>query len=190
MKTKLAALLFTGLLGTALAQEPTVITSPAPAPSAPAAASPAPDRMVYAPRLPVAAELANIAAAQGQTVERIEQTASEISITTKAADGRITTVAYYLLASAGNTPAAVGPDGQPATQTTVVVHSQPQVVYHDPYYYGGYPYYYGYPYWYPYPVSIGIGFGWGYYGHGYYGHGYYGGYHGHGGYYGGGGHHH
>src|SRR5882757_9523061 len=80
MKTKLIPVLIfaAGLLGTALAAEPESAASPA-------VPAPAPDRTIFAPRLPSPAELTDIAAAQGQSIERIEQTASQVTVTTKTA---------------------------------------------------------------------------------------------------------
>jgi hypothetical protein len=82
------------LLGEAGAQTPAssapVVTpsSPAPAVAAPAPATApapaaAPNQVIYSPRLPSAAELTNAAAAQGVSVERIEQTTSQITVTYK-----------------------------------------------------------------------------------------------------------
>ncbi|MES1194823.1 MAG: hypothetical protein ABUL65_02940 [Opitutus sp.] len=170
MKTKLIPVLIlaAGLLGTASAAEPETAASPA----APALA---PDRTIFSPRLPSPAELTEIAAAQGQTIERIEQTASQVTITTKTAEGRTTTVLYQLLSTAGNAPAArVATTAPRATVTSVVVQDDdPDVVYVPRYrYYGGYD-----PVWdYWPPLALGIGLGWTFHG-GYYGHGHYGWHH-------------
>lgn len=168
MKTKLIPVLLfaAGLLGTALAAE----SETAPSPAAPA---PAPDRTVFAPRLPSPAELTDIAAAQGQSIERIEQTASQVTVTTKTADGRTTTVLYQLLSTAANAPAArVATTAPRAAVTQVVVQDDdPEVVYVPRYRYYGYD-----PVWdYWPPVTLGIGLGWSF--HGDYGHGHYGGWH-------------
>jgi hypothetical protein len=168
MKTKLIPVLIfaAGLLGTALAAESETATSPA-------APAPAPDRTIFAPRLPSPAELTDIAAAQGQSIERIEQTASQVTVVTKAADGRTTTVLYQLLATAASAPARVATAPR-ATVTNVVVQDAPEVVYYDAPRYR----YYGYdPVWdYWPPVTLGIGLGWTFHG-GYYGRGHYGWHH-------------
>ena len=155
MKTTLiTSVLFSAacLAGGARAQ---VVQAAAPAPAVPTVA-PAnalvPNQTVYAPRLPSANELTNIAAAQGLAVERIEQTASQVTVVYRSANGQTTTVAYLLL------PGAAGNSAPTATQTTpppaVVYADAPRVVYYDGY---GPGYYYP-GYWYP-PVSIGLGFG-------------------------------
>ncbi len=166
MKTKLIPVLIfaAGLLGTALAAESETAASPA-APALP------PDRTIFAPRLPSPAELTDIAAAQGQSIERIEQTASQVTITTKAPDGRTTTVLYQLLSTAANAPAARTATTAPrATVTRVVVQDdEPEVVYVPRSRY--YSYYDPvWDYW-P-PLALGIGLGWSF--HGGYGHDHYG----------------
>ncbi len=159
MKTKLIPVLIfaAGLLGTSLAAEPESTASPA-------APAPTPDRTIFAPRLPSPAELTDIAAAQGQSIERIELTASQVSVTTKAADGRTTTVLYQLLSTAGNAPARVAKAPR-ATVTSVVVEDEPEVVYVPRYRYYSYD-----PVWdYWPPLALGIGLGWTFHG-GSYGH--------------------
>lgn len=178
MKTRFFALIFSlGLMGAAFAQEAAVTESPA-------APAPAPDRTVYAPRLPKPTELTKIAAAQGLVIDRIEETPAQMIVTTRNAEGRTTTVAYRLLATAGNWPATSSNSTtvtESAPQTTVVtVKPRPANVvyvsgYSYPYY--GYGPYYG-PYWgagYYAPVAVSVGFGWGWGYGGYYG-GYRGGY--------------
>src|SRR5258706_7995072 len=83
-----AATLFTGGVyaqdSTSASSSPnTVVTPSTPAPAvtpagAPAASQIVPNQIVYTPRLPSAGELSNAAAAQGLTVERIEQSATQI----------------------------------------------------------------------------------------------------------------
>ena len=85
-------------------------------------------------------------------------------------------------------PAPAAPQYAPAYHAAAPVYAQPAPVYAYPApsygYYDSWPYYWGYP-----ALSLGFGFGGGYYG-GYHGGGYYGGgYHG-GSYHGGGGGHH
>lgn len=151
------------LFGEAGAQTPAssapVVTpsTPAPAVAAPAAPAPAaaPNQVIYSPRLPSATELTNAAAAQGVTVDRIEQTSSQITVTYKYASGQTNTVAYQLLPT-GTATAQVAP----APQTTVVQSAPPTVIYAEPpprvIYYDE-PVYYP-RYYYP-PVSFSLGFG-------------------------------
>lgn len=185
MKTKFipAFLLAAGLLAAgARAQTP--------APAADPVAMPAPSRIIYAPRLPSATELTNVAAAQGLGVERIDQTATQITVTYKSANGQLNTVAYQLLPSAttsGQTQATVSTVAVPASPAPVVMYTQPAptVVYTDPYpsyYYATGPSYYAYSPWDFYgPLAVGIGLGIGFHG-GYHGGYYHGGgfHHGHG----------
>lgn len=132
-------------------------TSAASAPAAPTVAPApalAPNQTVYSQRLPSVAELTNIAAAQGLTVERVEQSPSQVMVVYRLANGQTNTVAYLLLPGATSAPAAVA---TPTTPAPAVVYYQPapRVIYYDDYR----PSYYAYPgYWYP-PVSIGLGFG-------------------------------
>jgi hypothetical protein len=144
-------------------------SSPAPAVAAPAPAAPAtaaPNQIIYAPRLPSAAELTNAAAAQGVSVERIDQTASQISVTYKYSSGEVKTVAYQLLPT-GTMPAPTQTTVvQTAPAPAVVYAPPPRVIYYEePVYY---PRYY-YPY-YP-PVSLSFGFGYRHFG-GHYGGGF------------------
>lgn len=149
----------------AQAQEPAPVavpTSPAPtvAAPAPAVAPAAPNQVIYSPRLPSAAELANAAAAQGVNVERIDQTNTQITVTYKYSNGQVNTVAYQLLPTA-SAPAPQQTVVQTAPAPTVVYTQPPRVVYYEePVYY---PRYY-YPY-YP-PVSLSFGFGYRHYGGG------------------------
>jgi hypothetical protein len=178
MKTKLipAFLLTAGLLALG-AQAQTA------APAADAAAVPAPSRIIYSPRLPSPGELTNVAAAQGIGVEKIDQTATQITVTYKLANGQLNTVAYQLLPSAGSTAQSTAATtvAVPTSPAPTVVYAQasPTVVYTQPYpysyYYAGDPYYspwgfYG-------PLAVGIGLGFGFHGGYYHGGGFY---HGHG----------
>lgn len=132
-----AAIAAAGLFSTgALAQTP--------------AAPASPNEVVYVPQLPSAAELTKAAAAQNITIERIDQTSSQIVVTYKYPTGQENTVAYEPLSSASGVAApASSTTAAPASSTTTVVYSAPYYTY--PYY----PYYWG---WYP-PVAVGIGFG-------------------------------
>jgi hypothetical protein len=178
MKNKLfsAFLLTAGLLALG-AQAQTA------APAADAVA-PAPSRIIYAPRLPSPVELTNVAAAQGIGVEKIDQTATQITVTYKLANGQLNTVAYQLLptaASPGQSTVAAGTVAVPASPAPAVVYTQaaPAVVYTQPY---PYSYYYAAdPYYSPWgfygPLAVGIGLGFGFHGGYYHGGGFY---HGHG----------
>jgi len=171
-------------------------------------AAPQPTQVVYSPRLPSATELSNVAAAQGLTIDKIIQTASQMTLVYRTASGQTNTVAYMLLPAAGSAPGSA-PTSLPATVSTttiaaptspapqvvyVTAPAAPQVVYYSapaPVYYS--PYYYPASYYSPWysPVSVSLGFGLGYYGGSSYRGGYRGGHHGghHGGYYDGGGRH-
>ncbi len=132
----------------------TPAVAPSVAQTAPTPAAKAPNQIVYAPRLPSVADLTNAAAAQGATIERIEQTSALITVVYKYANGQFNTVAYQLLPSSGGASSALSAPGSPAP---VVVYQQaPRVVYYDSF---GPGYYYDpYYYWYP-PVSVRLGFG-------------------------------
>ncbi|MDB6126147.1 MAG: hypothetical protein JWM35_43 [Verrucomicrobia bacterium] len=187
MKTKLLSLFLVATGALALGARAQQVTVPTPAPVVDGvnpsvnAQLPAPNRIIYSPRLPSPTELTNVAAAQGLGIERIDQTADQITVTYKKADGQLTTVAYQLLGSAtqGTTPRAM------VGTTTIVTTPAPTVVYEasEPDYYYNDPYYY--PWGYYSPVSLSLGFGYyrgfgGYHGgFGYRGgYGYRGGFHG------------
>jgi hypothetical protein len=122
-----------------------------------ATATPTPNEVVYVPQLPSVADLTKAAAAQGVTVEQINQTSGQITVVYKYSNGQVNTVAYQPLsaaeASAVPMPATSAPGAVAVAPTTTVVYEG------SPYYYG-YPYpYYGYGWgWYP-PVAIGVGIG-------------------------------
>ncbi|MEO6874330.1 MAG: hypothetical protein ABI222_05865 [Opitutaceae bacterium] len=184
----------------ALGASAQVATPSSPAPAVDVAAVPQASQVVYSPRLPSASELMNVASAQGLTIDKMVQTAGQMTVVYRSANGQTNTVAYLLLPSAGSTAIApvVSSDAvsavstavvgtttptmvvvqQPATTTRVVYSPAP--VYYDPFFYPAY-----YNPWYA-PVSVNVGWGFGYYG-GYRGGYNRGGYHG-GGYHGGGGH--
>jgi hypothetical protein len=170
MKTNLVssfALAAAFLAGGAHAQN---ATPPAPS-SAPAAATPAPapaaapSQVIYTPRLPTVTELTNAAGVQGLAVERIEQSASQITATYKNAAGQTNVVSYQVLPVAA--PAQTAPAVAAPAPQVVYVAPSPRVVYYDAYD----PVYYP-RYWYP-PVSLSFGFGYRY------GHGGFGGFHRH-----------
>lgn len=167
------------LTGDVFAQSGAPAVIPAPAPEA------APNRIVYAPRLPRPAELVGVANAQGRTVEKMEQTSYQITATYKDAAGHTETVAYLLLPDGASLPApAVSPTApvtaapalppppptaapaappppptayQPAPPTVIYQSVPSQVIYYDTY--PSRYYYPGYDYYYPYGVAIGLGFG-------------------------------
>ena len=140
-----------------------VVVSPssAPSPSAAPTVAPAtaitPNQIVYAQRLPSVTELTNAATAQGLTIDRIEQTSTQITAVYRYGNGQINAVAYLLLPAAG---AAANPNPvvTPTTPAPVVAYeATPRVVYYDDYYWPGYyPYY-----WYP-PVAFRVGLGFNY----------------------------
>jgi hypothetical protein len=144
-----------------------VVTPSSPAPAVAQAAPAAPNQVIYVPRLPTAAELSNAAAASsGVSVERIEQSSAQISITYKYTNGQTNTVAYQLLPAGNPTAQPQTTVVQTAPAPTVVYTPPPRVIYYEePVYY---PRYY-YPY-YP-PVSFSFGFSHGY-GHRHYGGGF------------------
>jgi hypothetical protein len=146
---------------------------------------PTPNQIIYIPQLPNPGELANAAAAQGISVEQINQTSTQITVVYKYANGQTNTICYQLLSAAGAAPAvASATTVVPATTTVVYAAPAPTYYYND-------PYRYSWP-WFA-PVSIGLGFdlGRGFHGgyggfHGGYGYrgfqgrGFHGGFHGHG----------
>ena len=166
MKTKLVTciLLPAAILAVGVRAQTVQTASPAPAaPTVAPAVALAPNQTVYAQRLPSVNELTNIATAQGLAIERIEQSAAQVTVVYRYANGQTNTVAYLLLpgVAATSTPVVATTTPPPA----VVYEAAPRIVYYD-----GYGPYYPYPgYWYP-PVSIALGFG--------YRGGFYGGYHG------------
>lgn len=172
MKTTLLSLLVVGAGCSTLAAQTQVAAPSTPAPAVEtvtAPAAPAASQFVYTPRLPTAAELTNVASAQGLTIDKIVQTDSQMTVVYRSANGQTNTVAYMLLPASG-TP--VGTSGTVVTTAPAprVVYTEPApVYYYDPFYY---PAYYG-P-WYG-PVSLSVGWGFGYRG----------GWHGHGGFHGG-----
>lgn len=157
-----------------------VVNSPSPAATPTVNSLPAPNQVIYIPQLPNPGELVNVAAAQGVSVQQINQTSTQVTIVYKYANGQTNTICYQLLSSAGagsptGVPAVGAPAAAPATTTTVVYGTPPS---YYPYGYA-YPYGYDYPYGYAYPWygPISLGFSFGYHG-GYYHGGYHGGSHG------------
>jgi hypothetical protein len=155
-------------------------SAPVVVPSSSAVATPtSATQIVYAPKLPTAAELTNAASAQGYTVERIVQTATQVIAFYRNASGQPVTVAYQSLPPSGTVPtptAAPAPVVVTSPPPTIVYETAPRVIYYD---YPVYPAYYPYypRVWYP-PVSFSFGFGYhSFHGGGYRGH--HGGFHGH-----------
>ncbi len=160
MKTKFLPVLALAAifpLSGAWAQTPS--TPPA---SAPAMAAAAPNQVIYSPRLPSATELSNAAAAQGVSIDKIEQNATQVTVVYRNSSGQVNTVAYQLLPTAnGGANAAVAAPASPAPVVVAPVAPAPQVVYYQPDYAYGYgPAYYS-PYWYP-PVSFRLGLNYGF----------------------------
>jgi hypothetical protein len=139
---------------------------------------PTPNQVVYLPQLPSPAALVNVGAAQGLSVEQINQTSTQITVVYKYPNGQTNTICYALLQTAGVAPV-------PAGAAPVVVPVQTTVVYERPapaYYYD--PFYYPWPWFAPVAIDLGFGFRGGYYhgggfhGGGFHGGGFHGGYHG------------
>jgi hypothetical protein len=125
-----------------------------------ATAAPTPNEIVYVPQLPSASELTKAAAAQGVTVEQINQTSSQITVVYKYSNGQVNTVAYQPLSAADANAVPMPTTAAPGTPGTTVAAPGTTVVYQTApgYYYDyPYPYYYGWG-WYP-PVAIGVGIG-------------------------------
>jgi hypothetical protein len=196
MKTKLFTLLVAMAGVFALGVRAQEVAPSSAAPSTDVASMPQASQIVYAPRLPSANELMGVATAQGLSIDKMVQTASQMTVVYRSANGQTNTVAYLLLPGIGGAAQSVAPAPAPAPVSTVVMGTTtpvvvaaptaaPQVVYvtpspapayyYDPFYY---PSYYAYPWYSPVSVSVGFGYVWGGHSHG----GYYGGgYGGHGG---------
>jgi hypothetical protein len=162
MQTKILSILFiAAAVSTGLraqnAPEPSAPTQ-APAPQTvastpqavaqPTQSAPAPSQIIYSPRLPSAAELTSVAAAQGQTVQQITQTANQVTAIYRNTNGELTTVAYQLLPTSGAPTMTVA---VPSPAPTIIYEEVPRTVYYrsyDPYWPSYYP-----------PVSLSLGFG-------------------------------
>src|SRR4051812_19327768 len=99
MNSKIVTALFASTLVSAgvFAQAPQtnapVVTPSTQAPAVAPTANPATaNQLVYVPRLPTAQELTNAAAAQGRTIERIEQNNAQITLITRDANGQLNSV--------------------------------------------------------------------------------------------------
>jgi hypothetical protein len=178
MKSKFLPLLLVPVALSAVAARAQVtVPSPAPVLTSTMSAPASVNRIIYAPRLPSPTELSNVAAAQGLGIERIDQTDVQITVTYRASNGQVSTVAYQLLPDSStqnmttvgqSAPARTVVYSQPAptvvyTQAAPVVYSRPA-----PYYYYDDPFYYpwrsNYGYYNPVSVSLGFGYYGGYYG--------------------------
>lgn len=118
-----------------------------PAPAANSETTSAPHRIIYIQRLPTAADLTAVAAAQKLVISKIEIAATQVNVAWHAADSPTTVVSYRLLSSintASHDKVRRGPPGP---------------IFYEPYY----PRYYGYPYGYS-AFSVGFrgGFGGGF----------------------------
>lgn len=126
---------------TAPSSNATAAPAPAPAADAPAVGTPAPaaaqlSQIVYARQLPSAAELTIAATAQGFSVERITQTATEVVATYRNSAGQLTAVAYRIM-----------PPNAASAPAPAMYETSSRVVYYD------YPDYH-------YPRGfVGVGFG-------------------------------
>ena len=174
LTTALAAT--TAITHAATPSDPAVPAASAAPEAAPAPAlnpMPTPNQIIYLPQLPSAATLVNVAAAQGLSIEQINQTSSQITVVYKYANGQTNTICYQLLQMAGAVSAPVG-------AAPVVVPAQTTVIYGTPapgYYYD--PCYYSWPWFAPVAIDLGFGFRGGYYhGGGFRGGGFHGGGHG------------
>jgi hypothetical protein len=173
-----AIVLTTTLATTAAIAQATGPAAPEAAPAVVVNPTPTPNQVIYLPQLPSATALANAAAAQGISVEQINQLSTQITVVYKYSNGQTNTVCYQLLSAAVAAPAIAGLTAVAGPAQTTVIYGTPA----PQYYYD--PYYYPWPWFAPVAVSLGFGYYGGYYG-GYHG-GYYGGYHGGWGHHGGG----
>jgi hypothetical protein len=174
-----AALAAMGLGTAAFAQSSVQAQTPA-RQAAPVAVAPAPNEVIYLPQLPSAGDLAASASgSQGVTIQRIDQTSSDITVVYRFSNGQTNTVAYRLIAQADSSavPAPAGYSAVPAPTTAApaVVYAAAAPYYPAPYYYDYAPYGFFWPGWYP-PISIGLGFGFrgGFHGGGFRGGGFHG----------------
>lgn len=152
-----AIVLTTTLVTTTAFSEVATPSTPAPAvqEAAPAPVinpTPTPNQIIYLPQLPNATALVNAAAAQGVTVEQINQTSTQITAVYKYSNGQINTICYQLLSAVAAAPL-------PAGATAVAVPAQATVIYQQPapvYYYD--PFYYPWPWFAPVAIDLGFGF--------------------------------
>ena len=73
---------------------PPVSPSPSVAPTVAPSTAVTPNQVVYAQRLLSVTELTNAAAAQGLTIDKIEQTSTQITAVYRYGNGQINAVAY------------------------------------------------------------------------------------------------
>ncbi|RXK56776.1 hypothetical protein ESB00_13170 [Oleiharenicola lentus] len=124
-KLLIASLLFTGALA---AQAADTAAAPATLPEV--------DHWVYLSELPDPAELTQNAAANGLSVQRLDQTADAVVITYKYPDGVVGTMGYKLLSSVRTSERVVARVQPPSRAvytsgdtTTVVVKDDPEIIY-------------------------------------------------------------
>ncbi len=166
MKTNVmftAAVFATAFFATGAAAQttaPTVSQTPPPiAAVSPASPMPTPNSIIYIPRLPTPVELSNVAAAQGLSIEKMEQTVDHITVVYRYADGQINTVAYQLLPTAGaGTPAPAATTTVVPAATTTVVYPVPSYYYYDPFYYP-----WAWPWFGPVSFHVGVGYSYGHF---------------------------
>ncbi|MBI2518557.1 MAG: hypothetical protein HYV95_16905 [Opitutae bacterium] len=162
-----------------------------------AAPSPAPvavDHVIYLAKLPTPAELMKGAETQHATIERIDQTSAQITVTYQYSSGRKVTFAYTLLSAVAadvpvltsTAPVVSAPAPSPDVTvvapppTTTVVYTTPP----PPVYYYERPVRYYDPAWdWVAPLAVGVSLGWVWHGghhydRAYHGHGWRGGHHG------------
>lgn len=167
MKTGFLSVLVLAVSAPLWGQEPqTAVVAPTPPATAVVTPTmPAPTQAIYTPRLPAPEELTNAAAANGNAIEQIVQTPTEITVTYRTQSGQTSTLAYRLLPGAAPvaTPAGSAPPPAPPVVVTappppaVYVEQAPRVVYYyrEPYY--GYPAFYPWR-WYPtFSARFGVG---------------------------------
>ena len=126
-----------------------------PAAASPAAPLPAPDQVIYIPRLPSPAEVTSAAVAQGLKIEKIAETAGQITVVYQRSDGQISTVAYQLLPAAGTPSTATAATATVVAAQPAVVYASPApAYYYDPYFYDPWPWFGGVFF----DVGVGHGF--------------------------------
>lgn len=182
------------VVAVALSVLPVFAEDAAPVSPAPAAV----DHVVYLAKLPTPAELIKGAGQQHTTIERIDQTSAQITVTYQYSSGRKVTFSYALLSAVAadvpvltpaptesleNVTAAPPPPRPPPSTTVVYTTPPPPVVYYER------PVRYYDPAWdWVAPLAVGVSLGWVWHsGHDHYRHGWHGGHRGywHGGHHGG-----
>lgn len=171
----------TAVVAVALSIAPAFAEDTAPVTPAPAAV----DHLIYLAKLPTPAELVKGAEQQHSTIERIDQTSAQITVTYRYSSGRKVTFSYALLSAVSAdvpvlTPAPTEPPPvvtvapPPAAPTIVYTSPPPEIVYYRR------PVRYYDPAWdWVAPLAVGVSLGWVWHGgHDHYRHGWSGGHHG------------